>query len=162
MKAFDCAQSAQSYFSSAGNMEGAQIAQQASNKIYLSMEEAMRSIRVKDVEEFGQGGRMRNTYTFAVYGRDEFGSVDPQSRQIVKQRAGDSTNARTIVKQKYPGMFVERMGEGGMVEEYGSGGKMSEADYYGEDWEVEEFDDDEFGEGGNVGAIEQGEFDFND
>lgn len=145
MKAFDAAEAAQKHFAASGNIEGAQIAQQASNKIYLSMEAAMRTCkRSQDVEEFASGGRVRGTYTFAVYTRDDFGDIDPSSRMLVKQRASGPEAARDAVKKKYPGFtyFVEReMGDGGMVEDYGTGGMMSEADYYASGGNMVEVDD---------------------
>lgn len=151
MKAFDCAENAQKAFAAAGNIEGAQIAQEASNKVYLSLEAAMRSVRSQGdmedggmVEEYGSGGRVRGTYTFAVYTRDDFGSIDPSSRKLVKQRASGPEAARDSVKRKYPGFtyFVEReMEDGGMVGEYGDGGMMTEADYYANGGEMVEVDD---------------------
>lgn len=57
MKAFDAAMAAQKHFAASGNIEGAQIAQEASNKIYLSMEAAMRTCkRSGQAQSFGSGG----------------------------------------------------------------------------------------------------------
>ena len=57
MKAFDCAENAQKAFAAAGNIEGARIAKEASNKVYLSLEAAMRTCkRSGQAQAFGSGG----------------------------------------------------------------------------------------------------------